>query len=123
MTDIKELAKTLSLLTIQETLELTEELKNTYGLVSVQPQQVIVQEEKEEVEEEQVEFDVTLESVDEKQRLTAIKVWKGINGGGLVENKEIINSAPVKLRKKIAKMEAEDIKSRMERVGAKITIS
>jgi large subunit ribosomal protein L7/L12 len=71
--------------------------------------------------EEKTEFDVILTDVG-SQKIQVIKVVRTITSLGLKEAKDLVDSAPKSLKEGISKDEAEQIKAKLEEVGAKITI-
>ena len=71
--------------------------------------------------EEKTEFDVVLASFGEK-KMDVIKAVKDICGLGLKEAKELVESAPKALKEGVAKAEAEDLKAKLEAVGATIEL-
>lgn len=71
--------------------------------------------------EEKTEFDVVLESFGDA-KMNVIKAVKDICGLGLKEAKELVESAPKALKEGVAKAEAEEIKKKLEEVGAKVEL-
>ena len=71
--------------------------------------------------EEKTEFDVILASFGEK-KMDVIKAVKDICGLGLKEAKELVESAPKALKEGAPKAEAEDLKAKLEAVGATIEL-
>ncbi len=71
--------------------------------------------------EEKTEFDVVLASFGEK-KMDVIKAVKDICGLGLKEAKELVESAPKALKEAAPKAEAEEIKSKLEAVGATVEL-
>ncbi len=71
--------------------------------------------------EEQDEFDVVLESFGSK-KIQVIKVIRQITSLGLKEAKELVDKAPSPVREAVSKDEAEDIKSKLEEVGATVIV-
>jgi len=72
-------------------------------------------------EEEKTEFDVVLSAVGDK-KLQVIKVVRAITGLGLKEAKDLVESAPKVIKEGIAKEDAQDIKAKLEEVGATVEI-
>ena len=72
-------------------------------------------------DEEQDEFDVVLESFGSK-KIQVIKVIRQITRLGLKEAKELVDKAPSPVREAVSKNEAEDIKSKLEEVGATVIV-
>ena len=72
-------------------------------------------------EEEKTEFDVELTEVGEN-KVKVIKVVREITGLGLKEAKDLVDGAPKMLKEAASKEEANDIKTKLEEVGAKVTL-
>ena len=71
--------------------------------------------------EEKDEFDVELVSAG-SSKVKVIKVVREVTGLGLKEAKELVDSAPKVIKEAAAKAEAEDIKTKLEAEGAKVTL-
>jgi large subunit ribosomal protein L7/L12 len=67
------------------------------------------------------EFDVELTDVG-AEKVKVIKVVREATGLGLKEAKDLVDSAPKVIKEGAAKAEAEDIKAKLEEVGAKVTL-
>ena len=72
-------------------------------------------------EEVKDEFNVMLTGVGDK-KIQVIKDVRAITGLGLKEAKELVESAPVAVKEGVSKEEAEDIKGKLEEVGAIIDL-
>ena len=71
--------------------------------------------------EEKDEFDVELTEVG-SEKVKVIKVVREITGLGLKEAKDLVDGAPKMVKEAAAKGEAEEIKKKLEEVGAKVTL-
>ena len=71
--------------------------------------------------EEKDEFDVELTEVG-PNKVKVIKVVREVTGLGLKEAKAVVDGAPKALKEGASKAEAEDIKTKLEAEGAKITL-
>ncbi|WP_349409115.1 50S ribosomal protein L7/L12 [Pseudalkalibacillus sp. SCS-8] len=71
--------------------------------------------------EEKSEFDVILESAG-SSKIKVIKVVREITGLGLKDAKELVDGAPKPLKEGVAKEEAEEMKAKLEEVGATIEL-
>lgn len=71
--------------------------------------------------EEKSEFDVVLESAG-ASKIKVIKVVREITGLGLKDAKELVDGAPKALKEGVAKEEAEEMKSKLEEVGASVEL-
>ncbi len=72
-------------------------------------------------EEEKTEFDVELTEVG-AEKIKVIKVVREVTGLGLKEAKELVESAPKVVKEAAAKADAEELKKKLEEVGAKVTL-
>ncbi len=72
-------------------------------------------------EEKKTDFDVELTEVG-GEKVKVIKVVREITGLGLKEAKDLVDSAPKMIKEAASKEEANDIKTKLEEVGAKVTL-
>ena len=70
---------------------------------------------------EKTEFNVELTEVG-AAKVKVIKVVREVTGLGLKEAKEVVDGAPKLLKEGVSKEEAEDIKTKLEAEGAKVTL-
>ncbi len=70
---------------------------------------------------EKDEFDVELTEVG-PNKVKVIKVVREVTGLGLKEAKEVVDGAPKVVKEGASKDEAEDIKTKLEAEGAKVTL-
>ena len=71
--------------------------------------------------EEKSEFDVELTEVG-AEKVKVIKVVRDATGLGLKEAKDLVEAAPKMVKEGASKDEAEDLKKKLEEVGAKVTL-
>ncbi|KEI17173.1 50S ribosomal protein L7/L12 [Clostridium haemolyticum] len=71
--------------------------------------------------EEKSEFDVVLANSG-SQKIKVIKAVRELTGLGLKEAKEIVDGAPKTLKEGVAKDAAEEMKAKLEEVGATIEL-
>ena len=71
--------------------------------------------------EEKTEFDVELTEVG-PNKVKVIKVVREVTGLGLKEAKDVVDGAPKVVKAGASKEEAEDIKTKLEAEGAKVTL-
>ena len=71
--------------------------------------------------EEKTEFDVELTEVG-AEKVKVIKVVREATGLGLKEAKDVVDSAPKMVKEGATKEEAEELKKKLEEVGAKVTL-
>ncbi|MCI1859261.1 MAG: 50S ribosomal protein L7/L12 [Sporolactobacillus sp.] len=72
-------------------------------------------------QEEKTEFDVVLAEVGQ-QKIKVIKVVREITGLGLKDSKALVDNAPKPVKEGANKDEAEEIKKKLEEVGAKVEL-
>ena len=89
---------------------------------------------KKEIAEEKIENEETAEKIEEKDefdveltevggaKVKVIKVVREITGLGLKEAKEVVDGAPKVIKEGASKAEAEEIKTKLEAEGAKVTL-
>ncbi|MCI8373311.1 MAG: 50S ribosomal protein L7/L12 [Lachnospiraceae bacterium] len=71
--------------------------------------------------EEKTEFNVELTEVG-PNKVKVIKVVREVTGLGLKEAKEVVDGAPKVVKEGAEKAEAEEIKTKLEAEGAKVTL-
>ena len=71
--------------------------------------------------EEQTEFTVVLDNAG-ADRVKVIKVVRELTGLGLKEAKDLVDAAPKPVKEGVAKAEAEEMKKKLEDVGAKVAL-
>jgi len=72
-------------------------------------------------EEEKVQFDVILISAGEK-KIPVIKEVRAVTNLGLKEAKALVEEAPMPVKEKVGKEEAEEIKKKLEDAGASVEL-
>ncbi len=115
-----EFIEAIKELTVLELNELVKACEEEFGVSAAAGVVVAAATEAAEVEE-QTEFTVELTEVG-PNKVKVIKVVREITGLGLKEAKAVVDEAPKPVKEGIEKAEAEDIKSRLEAEGAKVTI-
>ena len=122
MADIKALAEELVNLTVKDVQELAQILKDEYGIEPAAAAVVAVAgPAAAAAEAEQTEFDVFVQSAG-AAKLGVVKAVKEATGLGLKESKEIVDKAPVAVKEKVSKAEAEALKAALEEAGAEVEI-
>ena len=72
--------------------------------------------------EEKTEFDVVLAGFDAAAKIKVIKAVREITGLGLAEAKAAVEAAPKAIKEGVSKDEAEELKKKLEEVGAKVEL-
>ena len=71
--------------------------------------------------EEKTEFDVVLAEIG-AEKIKVIKAVREITGLGLAEAKAAVEAAPKAIKEGVSKDEAEELKKKLEEVGAKVEL-
>jgi large subunit ribosomal protein L7/L12 len=121
-TNHEELLDTIGNMTVLELSEFVDAFKDKFNVTAVAaPVAMPGAGPGAEAAEEKDEFDVVLESFGEK-KIQVIKVVRELTGLGLKEAKELVDSAPGTIKEAATKQKAEEMKSRLEDVGAAIAL-
>lgn len=127
MADLKALAEQLVNLTIKEVQALTNIMEEEYGIkpaaaaVAVAAGPAASGGPSGGAAEEKTEFDVVLNSAG-AQKLQVVKAVKDSLGVGLVEAKNLVDSAPSTIKAGLSKEEAEKLKAALEAAGAQVEL-
>lgn len=116
--EIIEVIKGLSVLELNELVKACEE---EFGVSAAAGVVVAAAAEGGAAAEEKDEFDVELVSAG-AAKVKVIKVVREVTGLGLKEAKDVVDGAPKVLKQGASKDEANDIKTKLEAEGAKITL-
>ena len=122
MADLDKLVEELSKLTVIEAAELATKLEDTWGVSAAAPVAVAAAGgDTGEVAEEKDSFDVILTSYGEK-KINVIKEVRSITSLGLKEAKDLVEGVPNAVKEGCQKGEAEEIKGKLEAVGATVEL-
>ena len=113
----------ISNMTVLELSELIKEFEDKFGVSAAAPVAVAAAGAGpgDAPAEEQTEFDVILTGFGE-QKIKVIKEVRALTGLGLKEAKTLVESAPAPLKEAVTKEEAEEMKAKIEAVGAAVEI-
>ena len=118
VTNLIEEVKALSVL---ELAELVHALEETFGVSAAAVAAPAAGAGAAAAVEEKTEFDVIMTDFG-AEKIKVIKEVRGLLGLGLAEAKAVVEGVPAKLKEAVSKEEAEEVKAKMEAVGAKIEI-
>jgi len=123
----KDLIETIEKMSVLDLAELVKILEEKFG-VSAMPQMVAAvpnaganETSSSAASSEKTSFNVELKAAGD-QKVQVIKVIKEILGLGLKEAKDFVDAAPKMIKENIQKAEAEEIKKKLEEVGATVEI-
>ncbi|HZH93598.1 MAG TPA: 50S ribosomal protein L7/L12 [Tissierellaceae bacterium] len=110
-------------LTVLELSEVVKALEEEFGVSAAAPAAVAAAPAAaaEAAVEEKTEFDVILASAG-GEKIKVIKAVREITGLGLKEAKELVDNAPKAIKEGASKEEAEELKAKLEEVGASIEV-
>jgi len=127
-TMVEQIAEQLDGLTLLEAAQLSKLLQEKWGVSAAAPMAMAAMPgvgghgaAPAAVEEEKTEFDLVLNAAGEK-KIQVIKVVRELTGLGLKEAKAVVDEAPKPVKEKVSKAEAEDMKKKLEEVGASVEI-
>lgn len=119
--NIEKIADDLSGLTVMEAADLATMLEEKWGVSAAAPVAVAAVGGGGDVAEEKDSFDVILTAFGD-QKINVIKEVRTITGLGLKEAKDLVEGAPKSLKEGLKKEEAEEIKAKLEAVGASVEL-
>ncbi len=122
--NLEKIVDQLSELTVMEAAELSKLLEEKWGVSAAAPVAVAAvagMAADSAPAEEQTEFEVILTSAGDK-KIEVIKEVRAITGLGLKEAKDLVEGAPKTVKDAASKTEAEEIKKKLEAVGAKVEL-
>jgi len=124
-TNIDEIAEKLDSLTLLEAAQLSKLLQEKWGVSAAAAVAVAAPAggggAAAPAAEEKTEFDVMLQAAGDK-KIQVIKVVREVTGLGLKEAKDLVDGAPKAVKEKIGKNEAQDLKKKLEEVGAVVEV-
>jgi len=122
MADLKALADQLVNLTVKEVSDLGNILEEEYGIKPAAAAVAVAGPAAAgEAAVEQTEFDVILTSFG-SAKLAVVKAVKSELGVGLKDAKALVDSAPVTLKEKMSKDDADKLKEALEAAGASVEV-
>ena len=122
MADIMAIVEEIKALSLLEVKELTDALKETFGVEAIAMGAPAAGAAAAVEVEEKTEFDVVMTGFDAAAKIKVIKAVREITGQGLAEAKATVEGAPSTLKEGISKDEAEELKKKLEESGAKVEL-
>ena len=111
-------------MTVLELAEMVKDMEEKFGVTAAAPMMAAPMAAggaAAAVEEEKDEFDVILQAAGEK-KIQVIKVVREITALGLKEAKDLVDGAPKPVKEATTKGDAEEIKKKLEEVGATVEV-
>jgi len=123
MADVAKILEDIKALSLIEVNDLVKALEEEFGVSAAAPVAVMgaVAADAGAAGGEKSEFDVVLASAG-AEKIKVIKVVRELTGLGLKEAKEVVDGAPKTLKEAVAKDAAEEMKTKLEEVGATVEL-
>ena len=123
MANHEELLETIGGMTVLELSEFVDAFKDKFNVTAMAAPVAVAGGAAggEAAAEEKDEFDVVLAGIGDK-KIQVIKVVRELTGLGLKEAKEVVDSAPSTVKEAATKAEAEEMKAKLEGVGAAVAL-
>ena len=118
---ITAMIEEIKALTVLELSELVKAIEEEFGVSAAAPVAVVGAAAPGAAAEEKTDFDVELTEAG-AEKVKVIKVVREITGLGLKEAKDMVDGAPKIIKEGASKEAAEEIKAKLEEVGAKVTL-
>ena len=122
--DFEQILEAIEKLSVLELNELVKAAEEKFGVSASAPVVVggaVAGGESAGAAEEKTEFDVILASVG-AEKMKVVKAVKDLSGLGLKEAKEVVDNAPKAVKEGVSKEEAEQMKAKLEEVGATVEL-
>ena len=116
----EEIMQAIEEMTVLELSELVKAMEEKFGVSAAAPVAVAAAGGAA-AAEEQTEFTVELTAAGD-QKVKVIKAVREATGLGLKEAKAVVDGAPAPVKEGVSKEEAEELKAKLEEVGASVTV-
>ncbi|MEJ9279710.1 MULTISPECIES: 50S ribosomal protein L7/L12 [Ureibacillus] len=117
----EQIIEAIKEMTVLELNDLVKAIEEEFGVTAAAPVAVVGGAAAGAAAEEKSEFDVVLANAGD-QKIKVIKVVRELTGLGLKEAKELVDNTPKPLKEGVSKEEAEEIKAKLEEVGASVEL-
>jgi large subunit ribosomal protein L7/L12 len=112
-----DILEAISNMTVVEVVDLIEAMEEKFGVTAAAPVAAAAAAGPAAVAEEQTEFDVVMSSFGDN-KVSVIKVVRGITGLGLKEAKDMVEGVPATIKEGATKAEAEAVVKQLTEAGA-----
>ena len=124
---IKKLGDSIVGLTLLEAQQLSDYLKNQYGIEPAAGGAVMMAAPAgggaAAPAEEKTSFNVILKAASADKKIAVIKVVRELTGLGLKEAKDLVEGAPKAVKEGVSKEQAEEIKKKLEENGGTVEVA
>jgi large subunit ribosomal protein L7/L12 len=118
----KKVLEIVEKMSILELADLVKVMEDKFGVSAAAPVAMAAAPAVAEEVEEKTSFDIILKETG-ANKIGVIKVVRGITELGLKEAKDLVDSAPQKIKEGVSKEEAENIKKQFEEAGATVELA
>ncbi|KKN17671.1 hypothetical protein LCGC14_0963550 [marine sediment metagenome] len=112
-----DILEAISNMTVVEVVDLIEAMEEKFGVTAAAPVAAAAAGPAAAAAEEQTEFDVVMTGFGDN-KVSVIKVVRGITGLGLKEAKDMVEGVPATIKEGATKAEAEDVVKQLTEAGA-----
>lgn len=112
-----DILEAISNMTVVEVVDLIEAMEEKFGVTAAAPVAAAAAAGPAAAAEEQTEFDVVMTGFGDN-KVSVIKVVRGITGLGLKEAKDMVEGVPATIKEGATKAEAEDVLKQLTEAGA-----
>jgi large subunit ribosomal protein L7/L12 len=124
---IKKLGDSIVGLTLLEAQQLSDYLKDQYGIEPAAGGAVMLAAPAgggaAAVAEEKTSFNVVLKAASPEKKISVIKVVRELTGLGLKEAKDLVEGAPKAVKEGVSKEQAEEVKKKLEEAGGTVEVA
>ena len=117
----EEIIEAVKAMTVVELADLVKAIEEEFGVSAVAAAAPAAGAAAGDAAAEKTSFNVVLKEVGD-QKIKVITAVKNALGLGLKEAKELVDGAPKTLKENVSKAEAEELKAKLEEVGATIEL-
>ena len=117
----EQIIEAIKAMTVLELNELVKACEEEFGVSAAAPVAVVAGGAAGEAAAEKDEFDVVLASAGQ-EKIKVIKVVRELTGLGLKEAKDLVDAAPKAVKEGVPTAEANEIKAKLEEVGATVEL-
>jgi large subunit ribosomal protein L7/L12 len=121
MAKVDEILESIDSLTVVELADLVKKIEEKYGVSAAAVAAPAAGAAGAGADEEKSSFNVVLKEVG-GQKIQVIKVVRDVTGLGLKEAKDLVDGAPKTVKENVAKDAAEEMKKKLEDVGATVEL-
>ena len=121
MAKVDDVLESIDSLTVVELADLVKKIEEKYGVSAAAVAAPVAGAGAAAGAEEKSSFNVVLKAAGQ-QKIQVIKVVRDVTGLGLKEAKELVDGAPKTVKENVEKAAAEELKKKLEDVGAEVEL-